>query len=220
MKIEIGESLMLSWLKHIKKCKITQLNWKPSNKWKKSDEKEEVYNLFEMLKQEFPVFKESKKDQLIKQAEIDVLGLHIENTYYYAVDIAYHEQGLRYCTTNEETINKVLEKLLRSALVLLLYFNVKEGDIIFASPKIGPTLYKDLHKKIVKLNDFMKTQDYNYTFRLIANRRFSKMVLDPIKKISCDVADTSELFMRALQLNNLCEENLGNKNKTKQKPSL
>jgi len=32
MKIEMGESLMLSWLKHAKSCKITQLNWKPSLK--------------------------------------------------------------------------------------------------------------------------------------------------------------------------------------------
>ena len=30
MKIEIGESLMLSWLKHIKKCQTAQLNWKAS----------------------------------------------------------------------------------------------------------------------------------------------------------------------------------------------
>ena len=33
MKIEMGESLMQSWLKHAKECKITQLNWKPSANW-------------------------------------------------------------------------------------------------------------------------------------------------------------------------------------------
>lgn len=30
MKIEIGESLILSWLKHVNNCQIVQLNWKPS----------------------------------------------------------------------------------------------------------------------------------------------------------------------------------------------
>lgn len=28
MKIEIGESLLLSWLKHIKECQLVQTNWK------------------------------------------------------------------------------------------------------------------------------------------------------------------------------------------------
>ncbi|MGZ4162248.1 MAG: hypothetical protein ACXVNF_15835, partial [Neobacillus sp.] len=31
MKIEIGESLMVSWLKHNKKCQTAQLNWKASS---------------------------------------------------------------------------------------------------------------------------------------------------------------------------------------------
>jgi len=35
MKIEIGESIVYSWLKHIKKCKIIQLNWKVSINWEK-----------------------------------------------------------------------------------------------------------------------------------------------------------------------------------------
>ena len=30
MKIEIGESLLLSWLRHIKNCQLVQMNWKPS----------------------------------------------------------------------------------------------------------------------------------------------------------------------------------------------
>lgn len=33
MKIEVGESLLVSLLKHVKKCKIVQINWKPSYIW-------------------------------------------------------------------------------------------------------------------------------------------------------------------------------------------
>ena len=45
MKIEMGESLMQSWLKHAKECKITQLNWKPSVNWTAYNEQsiEELY---------------------------------------------------------------------------------------------------------------------------------------------------------------------------------
>ena len=33
MKIEMGESLMLSWARHVKHCQIATLNWKPSRFW-------------------------------------------------------------------------------------------------------------------------------------------------------------------------------------------
>lgn len=39
MKIEVGESLLLSWLKHIKKCQIVQTNWKASSKWELKNRK-------------------------------------------------------------------------------------------------------------------------------------------------------------------------------------
>ncbi|PLR79792.1 hypothetical protein CVD25_22820 [Bacillus canaveralius] len=39
MKIEIGESLMLFWLRHIKRCQSVQLNWKASiHNWELSNE--------------------------------------------------------------------------------------------------------------------------------------------------------------------------------------
>lgn len=37
MKIEMGESLAISWLKHIKKCAIVQTNWKQSFEWEEHD---------------------------------------------------------------------------------------------------------------------------------------------------------------------------------------
>lgn len=46
MKIEIRESILYSWLKHIKECQIVQLNWKASNKWelKNKEKLEELIN--------------------------------------------------------------------------------------------------------------------------------------------------------------------------------
>jgi len=32
MKIEMGESLLYSWLRHVKECQIAQTNWKVSPK--------------------------------------------------------------------------------------------------------------------------------------------------------------------------------------------
>lgn len=33
MKIEMGESLFYSWLRHIKECQLVQTNWKTSPNW-------------------------------------------------------------------------------------------------------------------------------------------------------------------------------------------
>jgi hypothetical protein len=45
MKIEIAESLVLSWLRHVQGCAVTQLNWKPSPSWQLSND--------DVLRQEF-----------------------------------------------------------------------------------------------------------------------------------------------------------------------
>jgi len=33
MKIEMGESLFYSWLRHVKECQIVQTNWTTSPQW-------------------------------------------------------------------------------------------------------------------------------------------------------------------------------------------
>ena len=221
MKIEIGESLMLSWLKHAKECKITQLNWKPSNNWTTYNDKavEELYNKVIL---HFPVFKQNSSfEQIIKQAELDVLGLSYENNsvYYYAVDIAYHECGLNY-GSKDETIERISKKLLRSAFLLYLYFDVNNGEIIFASPKINPAVYDDLEKQIYKISEFMSAQGFKYKFKLFANESFTENILNPIIQISSTVSDTSELFMRAFQLSNLCEKSIHKKQNPKKNMTI
>ncbi len=40
MKIEMGESLFYSWLRHVKECQIVQTNWKASSQWQLQHEDE------------------------------------------------------------------------------------------------------------------------------------------------------------------------------------
>ena len=46
MKIEMGESLFYSWLRHVKECQIVQTNWKVSPQWdfKNAEEIEKLLN--------------------------------------------------------------------------------------------------------------------------------------------------------------------------------
>jgi len=78
MKIEIGESLVYSYLRHEKNCLITQTNWKPSGNWNIPKEilDNAIYEFDKINKHHsFSEIFNSDLRQTIKQAEIDVLGI-------------------------------------------------------------------------------------------------------------------------------------------------
>jgi hypothetical protein len=84
MKIEVGESLIFSWLRHVQGCPIVQTSWKPSPAWPVRTEAA-LASEFETMRKiaeerlGFEVFKKSSFQQFIRQAEIDVLGLRFSD---------------------------------------------------------------------------------------------------------------------------------------------
>ena len=205
MKIEMGESLFYSWLRHVKNCKLVQLNWKTSPMWQISNENE-LIPLIDEIDKVFPnIFKKNRFKQLLSQAELDAFGVDLTDKYtkYYVVDVACHLINLGY-GSKEENIAKVSEKMLRSAIVLYAYFKTKQGEIIFAAPKINKGCYDPLAQRVADIEKFMRLQGFDYKFTLIANKDFNDVV-DSIESLSDDVADTSELFLRSYQLHRACK---------------
>lgn len=53
MKIEIGESLLQSYLKNVKECILTQTNWKTAASWKTEkynfEKAEYLFNRFKII---------------------------------------------------------------------------------------------------------------------------------------------------------------------------
>ena len=208
MKIEIGESLALSYLKHVKKCVIYQTNWKSSSRWKKCNE-EKLASGAETFR---GILKKSKLDQFLKQAEIDAIGID-QTGKIYAIDIAYHEEGLRYGST-EEAKARIMKKFVRSYLAVLRYFSSSFSDpspkeehceIIFASPKVigerDESIRKYFNELIALLEPELKRD--KVVFRYITNDEFKKVILDPTLKACKKNADTNELFLRSYKLLNL-----------------
>lgn len=212
MKIEIGESLMLSWLKHIKKCQSVQLNWKPSiNHWELSNENEmeqimQTVNTFFEKKHSLNIFKNNKSYmQLLQQGELDALGLRIKNGNVqdiYGVDVAFHEAGLNY-GSKIETIERVIKKIVRTSMLLFGYFNVRKGTIIFASPKINQAIFEPLRSSVMELEVLFRSMKIDFEVEIIANKNFKDQVLNPVLALSSSVADTSELFLRSIQMHNM-----------------
>lgn len=207
MKIEMGESLFYSWLRHVKECQIVQTNWKVSSQWSLSDA-EELQQMMILVdkhysqKYNYAIFKQNASlSQLLQQGECDVLGVSIrpDDTKYYAIDVAFHEAGLNY-GNRDTTVMKVLEKCARTAFCLHGYMATKEAEIIFASPKINPSVLNDLAPCIDEMNVIFADNGYDFTFRIIANEEYNDWVLKPILLASDGVADTSELFLRSYQM--------------------
>jgi len=221
MKIEIGESLIISWLKHVKNCQIAQMNWKPSTKaWNLYNDIDidEILSSVQSkynIDHSYDLFRQSVNvNQIIQQGEIDVLGIELNDSKIvnlYAVDVAFHENGLNY-GNNDITVARVLKKMVRMAVTIYGYFNMSDSHIIFASPKINNSIYTDLSNHISDVNDFINNKwGLNFKFELVCNNSFDERILSAVKLMASDVADTSELFMRSLQLINIFEKPKGNR---------
>lgn len=199
MKIEIAESLALSYLKHVHQCVFYQTNWKASSQWEKFNE-EDVESLFENIKND-PEFagvckQTSNYSQFLKQAEIDAIGLDMSNIVY-AIDTAFHENGLNY-GSSEETADRIMKKLLRTYLIVRTYFPDKKYKLIFASPKVGKTQEALIEQKLKELERIVENSSVEFIF--LSNEEFKTEFIDKTLEYSMSDSDTAELFLRSIRL--------------------
>jgi len=210
MKIEVGESLMRSWLRHVEGCQFAELNWKPSSSWRVCGDTQPLTDVArEHFKKELEVdlFGTQTAYQLLKQAEIDVLGIRLnppkgEIVKVYSVDMAFHEGGLNYGGV-AETVNRVLKKLIRHTMIIQSVFGPVPLQVVFASPKVGQPCVSALEKAMGVLSELFSAHQVACEALLLMNQSFRDVVLDPILAVATDVADTSELFLRSYQLLNI-----------------
>lgn len=220
MKLEMGESLCQSYLRHVKQCWLVQTNWRPSERWPKRKPDAELEAMFFDMKRKFDadgkVFKQTANAaQLIKQGEIDVIGIDMQGGVH-ALDVAFHENGLNY---PGGTDSMVLKKLLRAYLLLLAYApsvqTARKFHIYFVSPKVNPGVQKPLDSIFAELQSEYRQVDW----RLITNRAVADLVRATLEN-SDDVADTSELFIRAAKLLNLAESTSETNNSARSQPTI
>jgi len=208
MKIEIGESLLLSWLRHVQRCTVVQSSWKPSPAWEMGgrpalEDRFESIRVWASQWPELPILKKGELDQFVRQAEIDLLGARIgrgEPPIWFAVESAFHENGLQY-GDRSQTIARVLKKLARAALALEACIDTGEAHLIFATPKMGTDLEAELEERMRSLEAMLAGGAApRFHLRLLGNQRFADEILAPVLDRASTVADTSELFLRAQQL--------------------
>ena len=200
MKIEMGESLAYSFLRHVKQCWLVQANWKASEHWSRILPDDQLESRFAGMRERFEtdgtVFKGTRNvDQFLKQAEIDVLGVG-QNGSVHALDVAFHEAGLNY-RGDEGTRTNVLKKVLRSMLVLQAYLPADTPThVYFVSPKVRePT-----NVKLVEAFAELRRVYPDVGWHLLTNTAFSDELVRPTLAAARTVSDTSELFVRSAKL--------------------
>lgn len=216
MKIEIGESLAQSWLKHVHGCQVVQLNWKASNQNLLEHElalavyKEAVGLTGDAESRFFTMSGKEGRDprkafkQFLGQAEVDAFGVKISAgagtgspaAELFAVDVAFHANGLGYKDNNL----KVAMKMVRSALALLTGFGVRSGRVIFASPNVRDSEQKILEDTFTNISALFERHNLLYQFDLITNDTFESTLLIPTIEKTRGQTDMAELFLRSVRM--------------------
>ena len=198
MKIEIGESLVRSWLRHVEHCEFAELNWKPSPTWS-AQPCVQVVEFFDKAVREWPeAFGKNQLSQFLKQAEIDVLGLNTGNSQLHLVDIAFHSSGLNYGGQGKSGL-RVYKKLVRSALIAKTYFPQCEAVVYFVTPVSSPGIKLEVEAACERVKKVF-SDETNLSFRLVIGDDFKTELIDEVLAMGSEVVDTSELFLRSWQL--------------------
>lgn len=198
MKIEIGESLCYSYLRHVKGCWLVQTNWKASEHWTKQRTDAELEAMFQEMRGRFEVdggvFKKTVSvGQFMQQAEIDVIGIDQRGNVH-AIDVAFHEAGLNY---GGGVANRILKKMLRAYLLLAAYNpQGSKLHIYFVSPMVRKKAQADLEITFTALREQYSETEWH----LIINEDCHTQIVIPTLDKANSVADTAELFVRASKL--------------------
>lgn len=217
MKIEMGESLGASWLKHVKGCDIVQTNWKvsPGANCKNFDKIQEI---LDELKVEFgessiDIFGNEGPAQIVRQTECDVLGLDLcsdgrvnVNALEVAIHLkgdGLHYSGLKHANPTKRvnvSDDKVVAKLFGIAMTMFSSMDKVEGEISFASPIVRADLLANINSRLDLLKAILAKHGLNFVFRMYANQDFYLEIMRRVLAVANDVADTNELFLRAMQI--------------------
>ena len=231
MKIEMGESLCASWLKHVKKCQIVQMNWKPSCFWDETGF-ELAQRMLVDLDSKLGVHgfahkkgKGNKQDlgidarQIIGMTECDVVGVRFDKDgkvdRCYGMESAFHSDGLHY----KATVKKVGAKLIRAIVALHLYFGATKIEVGFMTPKIKKGVLREISNLISMIKELFEEYEFEVTINFYADfltkereqtqglLSFRKEIFLPLVRRIPFADDDSELFMRSVLMSELCQSN-------------
>jgi hypothetical protein len=195
MRIKEDSTLIVSWLKKVKNCQVTQLNWNANHLSEvlNQDIIEEVISSskdFFNERYKYNILKNvSSHLQLFHQGSIDVLGLEISSssvTNLYAIKTTIDEKSL-YISDDTNVVEITISNMIKVSMLIYAYYNLSEGSIIFASPKLNQSTHDQLSAAVNVLNEIFKLYGFHFKFLLYVNQNFTNNILNPVS----DLVDTT-----------------------------
>jgi hypothetical protein len=205
MKIEIGEFLILSWLRHVRGCIVTQMNWSPSPAWPIAHERE-LRATFEAIRSFSDdtigrsSFGQVDFEAFVRHASVDVLGLRLDHASggidAIAVDSAINHTELPHGSA-EETMVRLIQRMTRAGFALAAYLAPRQASVVFATPWLAMATRQEVQRHLGLLELRLAEQRHeavsHLRFRVIADGDFADEIVQPVLEHVDAVADTSEL---------------------------
>lgn len=162
------------------------------------------------------VFKQSKTETLIRQCEIDVVGVKLEDgkaEELYLVDSAYHSGGLGY----DQPVARVVKKIIRAIIVSDLVFGVHAPvQVIFAAPECKPAPRQRIRtvldlleaSGVIDNRPALHGAPNNVTVKFWVCDEFATEIYAPLAVHKKILNHDNDLFMRAINLEAAAESHL------------
>ena len=199
----LKESLVFSYLRHIKKCKIIQTNWVPKTKdW--DEEYDKALELIRISKNYFKnkyridIFsKISSDDDIFKLYNIDAFGIAFNKDY--TQDI----YGVT-CKLNENyqkvTIENILEEIFILSIYFVSYFNKVNGNLIIMCPKLNDEIIREIGIYYFDIKEIFRQVNLSFEVSILINEKFKEEVINRLEKIAFDVDETEEeTYLKSLK---------------------
>ncbi|MEH7251803.1 hypothetical protein V7111_06720 [Neobacillus niacini] len=189
MSIRSKVSSIVPWLMEIKKCQMTQLNWKVSTRsWVLHNEdiiEEVMTSAKDFFNQRFGfnILKNTSSTlHFLQQGKVNVMGLEITSgtvSSIYGINTTLDSDVSKYGSVTAK-IENILDEMIRTAMLIHGYYDLPFGTIIFASPSVDPSINGPLYDAVKALNEVFKLYGFQFDFMLFTNEQFTLHILDPV----------------------------------------
>lgn len=156
------------------------------------------------------IIKKNKASQFMRQCEIDVLGVKVEDgevNRVFLMDSAFHKGGLGY----HDVVATVTKKLIRAIIVSRVIFGDKiDVTVGFASPECKPSPENAIIKVVNLLKTLVVSKYPNVSIELYFNDKFANEIYKPLMDNTDKLNNDNDLFMRALNLIKECDKRMIN----------
>ncbi len=224
--MNIEKSMVFSYLRHIKKCKIIQTEWFPSTEsWnihsRKGEELLRIAKNYFRNKYRIALFEDIMTlNDLNKNDIIDAFGISFNEDY---TEKIYGVSSYIYREYDELNVKYVLEKIFLMAIYFISCFNKIEGNIIFLCSCADFELIKKLASFYEDIKEVFVQIKCEFEVNVYLNEQFNEEVLEKVNTVvekNIDIGDNEEYIKYRRFSNNIHgfdnrilsgEDNRGNK---------